>query len=149
MGRKPASTSMYNALSLCHSEEQSDEESFLCRYCEDPSLNAQDDIGRSPDTPTSVSCLSLEPFQAFVGVSKPIFRHAAAFSREFFNFSRAGQNRFFCRFCGISSAEKNPKPQNIVKINRKFVIINKYVEECRKIFSYFFLKFLAKPRKVC
>ena len=36
--------------SLCHSEEHSDEESFLYRYCEDPSLSlrmtvlSQDDI---------------------------------------------------------------------------------------------------------
>ena len=28
-----------NALSLCHSEERSDEESFCYRYCEDPSLS--------------------------------------------------------------------------------------------------------------
>ena len=35
--------------SFCHSEEQSDEESVFYRYCEDPSLNAQDDTGRNSD----------------------------------------------------------------------------------------------------
>ena len=39
MGSNLASTLTQKPPSFCHSEEQSDEESFLCRRCEDPSLS--------------------------------------------------------------------------------------------------------------
>ena len=48
--RNEVTKNLFSSLpSFCHSEEQSDEESVFYRYCEDPSLNAQDDTGRNSD----------------------------------------------------------------------------------------------------
>ena len=48
--RNEVTKNLFSSLpSFCHSEEQSDEKSVFYRYCEDPSLNAQDDTGRNSD----------------------------------------------------------------------------------------------------